>query len=162
MKIHLFIITIYTLLNACSNDKQAQATNVSPTSTQPELLAKTKTNQTADEGITGYWNLKLEAYDKNENKILDDDERKKGIQNRYSFRFNADGSCQIRESFKGHYEVKTKGGNKILSVYRNRVQGEEDQDPPPDVYRIISLSKNELVLLEQEGNLTFWVFERSK
>jgi len=28
------------------------------------------------------------------------------------------------------------------------------------VYRIISMSKSELVLLENEGNLTFWVFER--
>jgi len=49
----------------------------------------------------------------------------------------------------------------MLYVFRNRVAGEEKQDPPPDVYRIISLSKNELVVLEQEGNLTFWVFERS-
>lgn len=161
MKIHLFIITTYILINACSNDKPAQATNAQ-TSTQPELLLKTETNLTGDEGIIGNWKLILEAYDNNENKILDEAERKKGIQNRYSFRFNADGSCQIRESFKGHYEVKTKAGNKILSVYRNRVQGEEEQDPPPDVYRIISLSENELVLLEQEQNVTFWVFERSK
>jgi hypothetical protein len=162
MKIHLFIITIYTLLNACSNDKPTEANSVAQTSKQAEILSKTETNQIGEEGINGYWKLKLEAYDKNENKILDEPERNKGIQNRYSFRFNADGSCQIRESFKGHYEVKTKGGNKILSVYRNRVQAEEDQDPPPDVYRIISLSENELVLLEQEGNFTFWVFERSK
>jgi hypothetical protein len=162
MKFFLLLITTYILLIACSNDKPAQATSVAPTSTRPELLSTTETNQTGDDGITGYWKLKLEAYDNNENKVLDEAERKKGIQNRYSFRFNADGSCQIRESFKGHYEVKTKGGNQLLSVYRNRVQGQEEQDPPPDVYRIISLSENELVLLEQEGNLTFWVFERSK
>lgn len=161
MKIHLFIITIYTLLNACGSDKPEQVTSA-PTGPQSELLSTTEANQTGDEGITGYWKLKLEAYDNNENKILDEAERKKGIQNRYSFRFNADGSCQITESFKGRYEIKTKGGNKILSVYRNRVQGEEDQNPPPDVYRIISLSENELVLLEQEENVTFWVFERSK
>jgi hypothetical protein len=58
--------------------------------------------------------------------------------------------------------VKTKGGNKILFVYRNRVRGEEEKDPPPDVYRIVSLSKNELVLLEEMEGLTFWVFERGK
>jgi len=102
MKIHLFIITTYILINACSNDKPAQATNAQ-TSTQPELLLKTETNLTGDEGIIGNWKLILEAYDNNENKILDEAERKKGIQNRYSFRFKADGSCQVRESFKGHY-----------------------------------------------------------
>jgi hypothetical protein len=48
----------------------------------------------------------------------------------------------------------------MLYVYRNRVVGEEKQDPPPDMYRIISMSKNELLLLEDLGNLTFWYFER--
>jgi hypothetical protein len=56
--------------------------------------------------------------------------------------------------------VKTEGSNKMLYVYRNKVEGQEKSDPPPDVYRIISMSKSELVLLENEGNLTFWVFER--
>lgn len=120
------------------------------------------TNQSPEEGITGYWKLKLEAYDNNSNKILDEDERKKGIQNRYSFRFNADGSCQIVDAYKGHYEVKTESKNKMLYVYRNKVAGQEEKDPPPDVYRIISISQTELVLLENEGNLTFWVFQRVK
>jgi hypothetical protein len=162
MKFYLFTKITCAFLLACSNDKPAPTTSVKHTSTQPELLSKTETSKTPDEGITGYWKLKLEAYDNNENKILDEDERKKGIKNRYSFRFNADGSCQIVESFKGRYEVKTEGGKKMLSVYRNRVEGEEKQDPPPDVYRIISLSQNELVLLEDLGNLVFWVFGRSK
>jgi hypothetical protein len=48
----------------------------------------------------------------------------------------------------------------MLYVYRNKVEGQEKKDPPPDVYRIIAMSKNELVLLEDLGNLTFWVFER--
>ena len=65
------------------------------------------------------------------------------------------------ETFKGRYEIKTENGNKMLYVFRNRVVGEEDKDPVPDVYRIISESKNELVLLENEGNLTFWVFEKA-
>ena len=49
----------------------------------------------------------------------------------------------------------------MLYVYRNRVVGEEEKDPPPDVYRIITLSKNEMTLLEDLGDLTFWVFERA-
>lgn len=109
----------------------------------------------------GYWKLTLEAYDENENKILDEAERKKGIKNKYTFRFNADGSCRIQETFSGRYEIKTERGNKMLYVYRNRVVGEEDKDPVPDVYRITSMNKNELVLLENIGDLTFWVFERA-
>lgn len=158
MKTYFSIVTAYTLLLACNNNNSAQTV----TANSSEVLSKTASSGSFDEGITGYWKLTLEAYDNNENKILDEDERKKGIQNRYSFRFNADGTCQIRESFKGRYEVTSKGSKKLLSIYRNRVKGEEEKDPPPDVYRIISLSKNELVLLEQEGNLTFWVFERGK
>ena len=119
-----------------------------------------KTNQLLDENITGFWKLKLEAYDENSNQILDDAERKKGIKNNYSFRFNADGSCRIVESFKGRYEVKTEKGSKMLFVYRSKVEGEETKDPPPDIYHLISLSKTELVLLEDEGDLTFWVFEK--
>jgi hypothetical protein len=57
--------------------------------------------------------------------------------------------------------LKTEGGNEMLYVFRNRIIGEEDEDPPPDVYRIISMSKNEMVLLERVNDLVFWVFERA-
>jgi hypothetical protein len=150
----------FALLIACGNNKAAQETTVAETKQQPEVAAATTRDQPSGDDIVGNWKLTLEAYDDNSNKILDEAERKKGIKNNYSFRFNADGSCQIQQIFKGRYEVKTEGDKKILYVYRNRVVGEEEKDPPPDVYRIISMNKNELVLLEQEGNLTFWVFER--
>ena len=129
-------------------------------SRRPDVTSAVGPKQIPVDDLVGFWKLKLEAYDDNGNKILDEAERKKGIKNNYSFRFNADGSCKIVESFKGRYEVKTESGNKMLYVYRNRVEGQEKQDPPPDVYRITSMSKNELELLENEGNLTFWVFER--
>jgi len=129
-------------------------------SQQPGVASSLRANQTFADDIVGFWKLKLEAYDDNSNKVLDEAERKKGIKNNYSFRFNADGSCKIVESFKGRYEVKTERDNKMLYVFRNRVEGQEKQDPPPDVYLVTSMSKNELVLLENEGNLTFWVFER--
>jgi hypothetical protein len=155
----------YFILIACSlliarPRINAQQTTATETKQQAEVVSNIKASQTAADDITGFWKLKLEAYDDNENKVLDEAERKKGIKNNYSFRFNADGSCKIVESFKGRYELKTENGNKMLYVYRNRVVGEEKQDPPPDVYRIVSMSKNELVLLENLGNLTFWVFER--
>jgi hypothetical protein len=159
MKLH-FILSIACPLIIAGNSYNGQQTIVAETMQQPEVISSIRINQTSADDIIGFWKLKLEAYDDNSNKILDEAERKKGIKNNYSFRFNADGSCKIVESFKGRYEVKTESGNKMLYVYRNRVAGEEEQDPPPDVYRITSMSKNELVLLENEGNLTFWVFER--
>jgi len=155
------IVVIGCALQIVYNNKPAQATKFVGTAPQPEVISKTGTNQTLGEDIIGYWKLKLEARDDNGNKILDDGERKKGFKNRYSFRFNADGSCQIVESYKGRYEVKTEGGNKMLYVFRKRVEGVEKQDPPADIYRIMSISKNELVLLEDLGNLVFWVFERA-
>jgi len=159
MKPH-FIVFIACPLVIAFNSGKAQEKAIAKTTKQPKDVSDIETNQTSAEDITGYWKLKLEAYDDNSNKILDDAERKKGIKNNYSFRFNADGSCKIVEAYKGRYEVKAESGNKMLYVYRNKVAGEEKNDPPPDVYRIISMSKSELVLLENEGNLTFWVFER--
>jgi hypothetical protein len=161
MKLNIIIAAASALLFNCNDNPSAQAANPKENNSQPEAIAKQETVERADDGITGYWKLKLEAYDNNENKMLDEAERKKGVQNHYSFRFNADGSCTIRESFKGRYEVKTKGGNKILSIYRDRLKGDEEKGPPPDIYRIISLSKDELVLLEQEEEMTFWIFERA-
>ncbi len=159
MKPHFVLFVTCALLTDCNNNK-AQETKASDNYPQSDVAANVKRTQTSGDGITGFWKLKLEAYDDNGNKILDETERKKGFKNNYSFRFNPDGSCMIVESYKGHYEVKTAGGNKMLYVYRNRVVGQEKDDPVPDVYRIISMGKDELVLLEDLGNLTFWVFER--
>ena len=161
MKSRILFYIAWALLPACSNNNSAQEKPFAETKSLPEVASTTESTQLSGDVITGYWKLTLEAYDENENKILDETERKKGIKNRYSFRFNADGSCQIMETFKGRYEIKTENGNRMLYVFRNRVVGEEDKDPVPDVYRIISESKNELVLLENEGNLTFWVFEKA-
>lgn len=161
MKSSLIICLASALLLACDNNKAAEQTTVPASDQTAELASANTTDQPAADDITGQWKLKLEAYDNNENKVLDEDEKKKGIRNNYSFRFNTDGSCLIQQVFKGRYEIKTEGGKRMLYVYRKKVEGEEEKDPPPDIYRIISLNKNELVLLEQEGNLTFWVFERA-
>jgi hypothetical protein len=161
MKLNLIFCMAFALLIACGNNKDAQETTVAETRQQPEATAHTQTDQPSGDGIVGNWKLTLEAYDDNNNKTLDEAERKKGIKNGYALRFNPDGSCQIQQVYKGRYEVKTESNTKLLYVYRNRVVGEEEKDPPPDVYRIISMNKNELVLLEQEGNFTFWVFGRA-
>ncbi len=161
MKSHLLFSLACALLIACSNNKAAPETTTAEIKQQPETASNTATSQPSGDGIAGFWKLTLECYDNNGNKVPDDDERKKGIKNHYAFRFNGDGSCKIQEFYKGRYEVKNEGDKKMLYVHRNRVVGEEEKDPPPDIYRIISMSKNELVLLEDLGNLTFWIFERA-
>jgi len=161
MKPHLFFSVACALLISCSNNKVAQETSIAETKQEPQTSSNAAVNQPSGDGIEGFWKLTLECYDDNGNKIPDDAERKKGIKNHYAFRFNGDGSCKIQEFYKGHYEVKNEDDKKMLYVYRNRVVSEEEKDPPPDIYRIISMSKNELVLLEDLGNLTFWIFERA-
>ena len=161
MKSNLILCIVLGSFIACSNNKASGEKTASAPEPKSEIPSNTGTTQPSGNGIVGYWRLTLEAYDNNENKVLDEDERKTGIKNKYTYRFNPDGSCQIQETFKGRYEVKTEKGNKMLYVYRNRVVGEEDKDPVPDIYRIITESKDQLVLLENIGNLTFWVFERA-
>ena len=157
-KLHIACLPL-VLLAFCNNN------NTTPESIfddkQVEAASNKETNQHSGNGITGYWKLTLEAYDDNGNKILDEAERSKGVKNGYWLRLNSDGSCRIQELYNGRFEVKTEGDKKMLYVYRNRVVSEEEQDSPPDIYRIISASKNELVLLENDGNLVFWIFERA-
>jgi hypothetical protein len=160
MKSNLVYIAFIVLI-ACSNNKAANETTASKPEQKSETASTTETAQPSGEGLVGYWKLTLEAYDDNGNKTLDDDEKKRGIKNKYTYRFNADGSCKIQEFYKGRYEEKTESGNKILYVYRERIVQEEDEDPIPDVYRIISVSKSQLVLLENENKLAFWIFDRA-
>lgn len=157
MKTGTFGILVAVILAAlsCNNTEQQVAVAASPNQSKPAAATNTP-----GEGIVGSWKLKLETSDDNENQVLDEAERKKGFKNNYSFVFKADGSCKIQQVYSGRYEVKNLNGKQLLYVYRARVVGEEDKDPAPDIYRVISLTKTEMVLLEQEGNLTFWIFER--
>lgn len=161
MKFLLTICNAFVLMIACSNNKATSEATVAETKQHPGVAPVRATEQPPGDGIAGTWKLRLECYDDNGNKIPDDTEKKKGIKNNYVFRFNTDGSCLIQQVYKGRYEVKTESDKKMLYVYRNRIVNEEEKDPPPDVYRITSMSKNELVLLETLGDLTFWIFERT-
>lgn len=117
-----------------------------------------------DEDIVGIWKLNLDCFDHNGNRVLDDDELKKGIPNNYILQLNADGTCKLQQVFSGRYEIKTENGRKMLRVYRKKVEGEEDKDPLPDVYEIKSVKKDELILLviDAMGPTSFWIFKRVK
>jgi hypothetical protein len=64
--------------------------------------------------------------------------------------------------FTGRYEKKTENGRDMLYVYRKKVEGEEDKDPPPDIFQITSVRKDELVLqIIMSGKpSSFWLFKR--
>lgn len=156
----LFCACFFLLTLGCGNTATQAKETTEPSKNPPTTSMASDQSAAPAEGIVGYWKLALEAYDDNDNRKLDDDERKKGIQNRYSFRFNADGTCKIMDLYDGHYERKTEGGKDMLRVFRNRIPSEEQKDPPPDVYVITSFTNNEMVLLETTGYHTFWVFKK--
>jgi hypothetical protein len=150
---------------SCANDqsatveKQIAATSSMTKHQEPTIPAAIQEN-----GIIGTWKLNLEAYDDNSNKVLDDEERKKAIRNNYILQFKTNGTCRIQDFYNGTYTIKNEGGQKLLSVQRERVKEEETEDPPPDLYYIKSLTKDELIVLNSVAGFThtFWILKRVK
>ena len=120
---------------------------------------------TLADDLIGDWKLSLETYDNNHNKKLDEEERKKGFSNHYFYRFSSDGSCiispfatnQLKSGFKGHYVVSEKNGNKVLTTYFDEAEQKGQREAQ---YTVVSVNKDELVLLETTGDHTFWIFKR--
>ena len=125
----------------------------------------TALHPTTDDGIVGDWKLALECYDDNHNHQLDDAERKKGFSNHYFYRFSADGNCiispfvtnQLKSGFKGHYVLSEKNSRKVITTYWDEAEQKGQREGQ---YTIISVNKDELVLLETTGDHTFWIFKR--
>ncbi|HEX6846749.1 MAG TPA: lipocalin family protein [Chitinophagaceae bacterium] len=156
---------IILFLLSCAEDKAASdkkqlAANSSVTSNRQQ----TAPDAGQENGIQGTWKLNLEAYDDNGNKVLDDEERKKAIRNNYLLQFKANGTCRIQDFYNGTYRITDESGQKLLSVQRERIKGEETEDPPPDLYYIKSLTKDELILLASVAGFThtFWIFKKVK
>ena len=167
MKQHFIYSSLVFLLLACNNSNTTPAKdNPASTAAATPASKESSTETKRGEGILGDWKLSKETYDENDNGALDAEERNKAFSNHYFYRFNEDGSALINASpspvgaFKGHYEKKTENGKEKLYVYRDKIPGEDEQDPAPEVYTIISVTADELVLLESIGNNTFWIFNR--
>jgi hypothetical protein len=154
-----FIFAAATIL-ACSNDSTTKENTVA-VNNETTAASPAKENTVAQDGIVGTWMMHLDAFDHNQNEELDADERAKAVANRYRMQLNADGTCRLMDLFTGRYETKTENGKKILRVFRKKVEGEEDKDPPPDVYMIKSLTKGELILYINLST-NFWIFKREK
>ncbi len=167
----LFTMLLCSLLAQCSDQKKDSVkttpnnnpTNTTTTTTEETLATNNTTGLTGSSGdLTGTWKLQLDAYDDNNNGLLDPEERAKASPNNTSYQFKPDGSCVIQGMFKGRYELKKQNGKDNIIVYRARIPQEEDKDPEPEHFRILALSTNELVLLLQEGynENTIWIFKR--
>ncbi|MFN2440032.1 MAG: hypothetical protein ABR503_12590 [Chitinophagaceae bacterium] len=155
-----FAFSTLIILACTNNNATKENTNTVKNETATTSPAKEE-NTPAQDGIVGTWMMNLDAYDHNQNEVLDADERSKAVANRYRMQLNADGTCRLMDIFTGRYETKTENGRKILRVFRKKVEGEEDKDPPPDVYVIKSLTKDELVLYISLST-NFWIFKREK
>jgi len=109
-----------------------------------------------DDSIIGSWSLMIQAFDKNSNGKLDEEERRKGNTGRHFYQFNADGSCLIHTlKLKGYYELKTVDGKKRLFTYID----DEGKKIPENKWYVISVSKTEMVLLSQD-KYAFWIYKR--
>lgn len=160
-----FFAALLFFLTSCGNDKAPTSESQEINSPSPEKAeAPPADANTSGDGIVGTWRMYLDAFDQNKNQVLDDEERKSAIKNNYRLQLNADGTCKIQDVFKGTYKVKEDGGKKILEVQRKKVEGEETEDPIPDIYHIKSLTKDEMILLTTEAGftVTFWIFKREK
>ena len=149
----------------CGDNKAATNEKKSADSSSPDKKGEQPTASTnSGDSIVGTWKMSLDAFDKNDNEVLDEEERKNAVANNYVLQLNSDGSCKLQQVFTGRYEVTTENGKQILRVYRKKVEGEEDKDPLPDVYIIKSVGKEEMVLLVVDGgeSTTFWIFKRIK
>ena len=157
MKLNLIFCMVAGWFIACSNNKAAEETTASKVEQQPEVASNIATSQPSGEGIVGKWRLTWQAFDENGNKKLDEEERKKAFPNFYFYQFNADGSCLV-QNLKGHFEIKEEGGKKKLSTYAD-IEGSTELI---GVYTILSVNKDELLLLDAAADYTFWPFKREK
>ncbi len=162
---HACTIFLIPVMIAASNWEN----NLAIISEQQSLAAF---STTSDNSIVGTWKLTMEAYDDNNNKVLDDDERKMGIKNstsqslhNYQMQFNANGSCKIEGKYNGTYKISEEGDKIILTVQLEAHEGVNKRQIPASRHRyhIKSMNSSELLLLAEVSGVTytFWLFKKA-
>ena len=156
----------FLLFSACNNEKTAEETTTSTTgnnAAQPEKKETTENVPGTPGAITGDWKLDWEVFDDNGNWKMEPEERAKAYKNNYRLVLRPDGTSRMMNMFNGRYEVKTENGRQMLYVYRERVAGEEDEDPLPEIFHIYSAGPDELILqVVMAGEpSSFWIFKRA-
>jgi hypothetical protein len=161
----LFFFALIELVG-CSNSNSQKIQSTKQTPSSETAVKSGSAQQTSGDDIVGDWTLSLDTYDDNGNMQLDDAERKKAFSNHYFYRFSADGSALVstkgpQGAFKGYYKLSTKKKHQFISVYLEAMRSKENPDGLESEHYIISVDKNELVLLEGHEEKAFWIFKRS-
>ncbi len=147
-----FFLIPGTTLISCNDKASGDSSVVNSSNSKTTVASKSTTLATGSaDPIVGKWMMHLDAFDDNGNQQLEEAERKKAVPNRYALVLNADGTCRMQDIFTGTYTINTEKGNQVLQIQRKRIESEEDKDPPPDVYHIKSVTKNEMILLVFDG-----------
>lgn len=143
-------LSLMWLLTGCSDNNAAQPGHESNTS-------PATSNAGSNDGLVGEWEQMLTAADKNGNEILEEDERKAGSATLMDYmKLNSDSSAVILYArAPGRWEtyVNASSGKTYLNLY--------SQDNTK--YRkgaIISVGKNELLILNKFGGNSFTVWKR--
>ena len=151
----IFSLLILILMSCNSNNAKSPEETSARSSQTKDNKPTSATPASPGDGIVGGWILTRETYDENNNKMLDEEERKKGFKNRYYYRFNADGTCKI-QTFDGFYELSEYKGKKLITTYFN----EDGKKNFESKHYIFSVDKNELVFLDELASHVFWIFKR--
>ncbi|HJS53073.1 MAG TPA: hypothetical protein VJ765_00975 [Chitinophagaceae bacterium] len=143
---------ILLFLLSCADNKTAtaekQIANNSPAAENRE-----QTSASQDNDILGEWELLMWATDANDNKKLDDEERKKPITGAQDYmKLNSDGTCiYLVFKQKGRYEVKpdSDGRRQFTLIDVNNYRMRKGY--------IYSVTKDEFILLD---GATFRIYKR--
>ena len=164
----IFTLFFALLFSGCSNEKTTEKTESASAGNGQETAVVTENSQESESaasqgGITGDWKLDWEVFDDNGNWKMEPEEKAKAYRNNYRLLLRTDGSSRIQNMFNGRYEIKEENGRQMLYVYRERVVGEEDEDPLPEVFHIYSKKADELILQVVSAGepSSFWIFKRA-
>jgi hypothetical protein len=164
-KITQLLLASLTILFSCSNSNAGNETTKEKTAVASNSNDETSKPSPGND-LIGDWKLSVETYDENQNKKLDPQERAKAFSNHFFFRFNADGSALVNFSataeraFKAKYKLSKRKDLQFISIY---IDGDENEGPDglSGGYYIISVDKNELVVLEGANERAIWIFKKS-
>lgn len=150
----LFIcaVAIGSLLSCANHTEGAAEKTPSPAKEAATALS----TATQNEPIVGQWKLVLVAADENGNGLLDESEKAKGTQMDDYMKLNADGSAEFYTiKLKGRYEIipNASSGKKYLYLF-----DEGGTKHPKGA--ILSVTKDQLVLLDKFGGDSFTVWQR--
>jgi hypothetical protein len=161
MKVHLFSILLATfiLFISCSNSSgnNGPSTPGEQTNEVKDLKKTASPEASSGDGIVGEWTLIKMIIDENANDKMDANEISNPITNSEDYmKLNSDGSAEFYAiKIKGRYEIKeNSGGKRYLNLF--------DKDNTKHAKgAIISVTKNELTLLNKFAGSTFTIWKRS-